>query len=85
MKEFSENIALRFGLKEAIIAQHLWELGADMDNKDVVFVDSKLWVRASATAIVNAHPYLTKHQVRNAISRLRSDHILLKRELNELK
>jgi len=83
MKEFSENIAMRYGLKEAIIAQHLWELGTRATDNNVAIKDSKLWVRASVTAIVSAHPYLSKHQVKDAIMNLRKEHVLLKREMND--
>ncbi|MBQ8995703.1 MAG: hypothetical protein IJ091_07795 [Oscillospiraceae bacterium] len=60
MKEFSENVALRYGLKETITAQHLWILGEDVDSLEVAFKDSRIWVRASATSIVSAHPYMIK-------------------------
>ena len=64
MMNFNEGVASRYGIREAVIAQHLWELGEDSEFADAVYKDSKLWVRASATAIKCALPYFSKHQIK---------------------
>ena len=78
MMNFNEGVASRYGIREAVIAQHLWELGEDTEFADAVYKDSKLWVRASATAIKYALPYFSKHQIKDAIMHLRKEHILMK-------
>lgn len=83
MMNFNEGVAMRYGIKEAVIAQHLWELGEDIDNADAALKDSRLWVRASASAIKCALPYFSKHQIKDAIMHLRKEHILIKREMND--
>ena len=80
---FNEGVASRYGIREAVVAQHLWELGEDSEFADAVYKDSKLWVRASATAIKCALPYFSKHQIKDAIMHLRKEHILMKREMND--
>ena len=55
----------------------------DTEFTDSVYKDSKLWVRASATAIKCALPYFSKHQIKDAIMHLRKEHILMKREMND--
>ena len=49
MMNFNEGVASRYGIREAVIAQHLWDLGEDAEFADAVYKDSKLWVRASST------------------------------------
>ena len=83
MKTYNEDLAMRYGVREAIIAQYLWNLGEDTEYEDVVYKDSKLWVRASATAIKCALPYFSKHQIKDAIMHLRKEHFLMKREMND--
>ena len=83
MMNFNEGVAMRYGIKEAVIAQHLWELGENIDNADAALKDSRLWVRASASAIKCALPYFSKHQIKDAIMHLRKEHILIKREMND--
>lgn len=82
MKTYSESIAMRYGVREAIIAQYLWNLMDSRDNTNVTTEDSHLWARASATAIVCEFPYFSKHQVKDSLMKLRKEHILLKRDLN---
>ena len=75
---------MRYGIKEAVIAQYLWDIGENYnEDSDVTYKDSKLWVRASASAIKCALPYFSKHQIKDAIMHLRKEHILIKREMND--
>ena len=84
MMNFNEGVALRYGIREAVIAQYLWDIGEDgYDDPNVICKDQRLWVRASATAIKCALPYFSKHQIKDAIMHLRKEHILMKRELND--
>ena len=83
MKAYNENMAVRYGVREAIIAQYLWNLMGSDDHQNVTTEDARLWVRASTTAIKCALPYFSKHQIKDAIMHLRKEHILMKREMND--
>ena len=82
MKTYNENFAMRYGVREAIIAQYLWDLMGSDDHQCVTTEDSHIWARASATAIVCEFPYFSNHQVKDSLMKLRKEHILLKRDLN---
>ena len=42
MMNFNEGVASRYGIREAVIAQHLWELGEDTEFTDSVYKDSNV-------------------------------------------
>lgn len=42
MMNFNEGVASRYGIKEAVIAQHLWEIGEDTEFTDSVYKDSNV-------------------------------------------
>ena len=84
MKTFSEGVASRYGIREAVIAQYIWNTGENYhEDANVTYKDSRLWVRASTTAIACEHPYFSKHQIKDALMHLCKEHFLIKRELND--
>lgn len=79
MTYFKNNIALAYGIKSAIVAQYLWEsMYVQKTNSAVIRQQGKEWCRASAIHITSVFPFLSRHQVRDAIDKLSEKKVIQK-------
>lgn len=77
IQEFKTNMAVRFGVKEAVIAQFLWDKIKKEGEKP--FEDKKnIWVRYSVLMISANIPYLTHKQIRLTIKKLLDASVITK-------
>lgn len=79
MTYFKNNMALKFGVKSAIVAEYLWDsLYVQKTDCAVTRQRGKEWCRASAIHITSVFPFLSKHQVRDAIDNLTENKVIQK-------
>ena len=79
MTYFKNNMALEYGVKSAIVAQYLWDsLYVQKTECATTRQQGKEWCRASAIHITSVFPFLSKHQVRDAIDNLTEKKIIQK-------
>ena len=84
MIEFSESLAREVGVREAIIAQYLWEtLLKSIEEGTETEREHKLWVKASGRDLTAAFPFFSKDGCLDALRNLRDAHILVKGSFND--
>ncbi len=82
MTYFKNNIALEYGVKSAVVAQYLWDsLYVHKTDCAVTRQQGKEWCRASVIHITSVFPFLSKHQVRDAIDNLTENKVIKKAAL----
>ena len=84
MIEFSESLAREVGVREAIIAQYLWEvLLKSIEEGKETEREHKLWVKASGRDLTAVFPFFSKDGCLDALRNLRDAHILIKGSFND--
>ena len=83
MCDFKKDIAVRYGVNAAVIAQFLWDSieGPDHSGKRV-YRDGKKWCRCSILLMTGIFPFLSRHMVSDALERLIKAHVIKKDCLN---
>lgn len=80
---FKNSMALDYGVNSAIVAQYLWDsLYVCKTDCTVTKQQGKEWCRASAIHITSVFPFLSKHQIRNAIDNLTERKVIKKGSFN---
>lgn len=74
---FDIDIAVKYGLSEAIILNNLWFWVKKNEANDVHYHDGEYWTYNSIKAMGTLHPYLSEKKIRNAINHLKDEGILL--------
>lgn len=71
MCDFKKDIAVRYGVNAAVIAQFLWDSieGPDHSSKRVCR-DGKKWCRCSILMMTGIFPFLSRHMVSDALKSL---------------
>ena len=86
MCNFRGNVAIKYGINAAIIAEYLWDkVNSNNYNVNKFIRDNRVWYRCSAVTITGIFPFLSRHQVEDAILILREQGILKKECFNENK
>lgn len=84
MIKFNERLAKEVGVREAIIAQYLWEvLLLSIEEGTETEREHRLWVKASGRDLTAAFPFFSKDGCLDALKNLREAHILVKGSFNE--
>ena len=83
MCDFKKDIAVRYGVNAAVIAQFLWDSieGPDHSSKRVCR-DGKKWCRCSILLMTGIFPFLSRHMAEDALERLIKAHVIKKDCLN---
>ncbi len=80
MFTFRGNIAEKFGLNAAVVAEYLYAGDSDLEDIELA---GEYWIRCSAKRITIDNPYLTIEMVRYAISALRDGNIIRSKKLSK--
>ena len=72
--DFNEDIAVRCGLREAVLATHLWD--TLWKDEESVYRFGRLWTRISQQMLAARLPFLTRDMVQVSLARLREDGII---------
>lgn len=80
MYTFRGNIAERFGVNAAVVAEYLYD--GDDDLKEMK-VDGKWWYRCSMKMIKVDNPFLTIDMVKHAIKVLRDNGVIRSKKLSK--
>lgn len=83
MCDFKKDIAVRYGVNAAVIAQFLWDSieGPDHSGRRACR-DGKKWCRCSILLMTGIFPFLSRHIVSDALERLIKAHVIKKDCLN---
>lgn len=83
MTYFKNNMAQKFGIKSAIVAQFLWDsLYIHKTDCCLARQNGKEWCRCSAIHLTSVFPFLSKHQIRDGIDNLVSKGVIQKVRFN---
>ena len=83
MCDFKKDIAVRYGVNAAVIAQLLWDSIEGLDHSGKrVYRDRKKWCRCSILMMTGIFPFLSRHMVSDALERLIKAHVIKKDCLN---
>lgn len=79
MCDFKKDIAVRYGVNAAVIAQFLWDSieGPDHSGRRV-YRDGKKWCRCSILLMTGIFPFLSRHMAADALERLIKAHVIKK-------
>lgn len=84
MKHLDENMALMFGINEAIIAQFLWDSINEGDKKEMIFnYNDDEWIKCSMLLMTGYMPFLSLSMIKKAIKNLVEGKVLRKGCFNE--
>ena len=83
MCDFKKDIAVRYGVNAAVIAQFLWDSieGPDHSGRRV-YRDGKKWCRCSILLMTGIFPFFSRHMAADALERLIKAHVIKKDCLN---
>ena len=83
MCDFKKDIAVRYGVNAAVIAQFLWDSieGPDHSGRRANR-DGKKWCRCSILLMTGIFPFLSRHMAADALERLIKAHVIKKDCLN---
>ena len=83
MCDFKKDIAVKYGVNAAVIAQFLWDSieGPDHSGRRV-YRDGKKWCRCSILMMTGIFPFLSRHMAADALERLIKAHVIKKDCLN---
>lgn len=81
---FSESLARKIGVREAIIAQYLWDTMIQSIQEDTQEEhEERLWVKASGRDLTAIFPFFSKDGCLDALRNLRNAHVLIKGNFND--
>lgn len=83
MTKFRNQVARRYGIKAAIIAEYLWEGVAISRNLNEMWMHDKPWTRCSRKVIALTFPFLTTDEIGNAIHILLDEGVIRKGKYND--
>ena len=80
---FDEDMAVRYGIHEAILAAYLWDLITRDD--DSMYRYGKVWTRISQKSLSVHLPFMSKYKISRAAKKLKKEGILAIDEFNRSK
>ena len=84
MIKFSESLAREVGVREAIIAQYLWDtMMVSIEEGTEMIRENNIWVKASGKDLTAVFPFFSKDGCLDALQNLRDAHILIKGSFND--
>lgn len=79
MTYFKNNMAEKFGIKSAIVAQFLWDsLYIQKNECQIAKRQGKEWCRCSAIYLTGVFPYLSRHQILDTFDNLVENKVIQK-------
>lgn len=79
MDRFNKEMAMKYGIKAAVVAQFIWDSFNDPIYEDMVFqYDGRQWLRCSQLMMTGTMPYMSNHMVRDTLHLLLKSRILMK-------
>lgn len=85
MCKFRANMAERFDMKTALVAEHLWELCEIAKGYTDCYRHGKYWCHCSAVMITGEFSFISIHMAKDAICALKESRIIKKGCFNENK
>lgn len=84
MYEFKKNMASRYGVKSAVVAQRLWDciVASNLEGNALVR-EKNCWVRCSVHYLTGHFPFYSTHQIRDALDMLVDDRVIVKGNFND--
>ena len=79
-----KNIAVRYGVRSAVLMQYLWENILNNDE-NVVEMNDDMWYRSSAVITSTILPFYSKDQIQRSFNYLVKHGILKKKKLAKSK
>lgn len=84
MAKFRKNVAMKFGIPAAVIAEYLWYLYLnEAYGEDKNMFHGAYWLRCSQIALMYEFPFLSRHMVQDALAVLRKGRMIRKGCYNE--
>lgn len=80
---FNTDMAARYGIKAATVAQLIWDKINSDNARDVHIKCFDIWFRCSALMMTGHLPFMSTHMIYDALGILLDNHILKKDCLNE--
>ena len=80
---FDEDMAVRYGIHEAILAAYLWDL--IIRDDDSMYRYGKLWTRISQKSLSIHLPFMSESTISRAAKKLKKEGILVIDEFNRSK
>ena len=86
MYKFRGTVAMKYGITAAVVAEFLWDKvnSKEYDENRHVY-NERVWCRCSVIMMRSMLPFLTRHQIEDAIYRLRENSVIKKDCCNENK
>ena len=79
----SANIAQRYGVNAALVAQYIWEEIGKNEFADRYSYEGKSWMYSNQMMFTAVLPYLSKNMVRRALERLMKHGVIIRGEFSE--
>lgn len=82
---FKEDVAKKYGLKEAILIQHFQFSISNHKKNDVHFYSGRYWAYDSLKNLTELYPFISKRTIQRIIKHLKDENILLTGNFNKNK
>lgn len=83
MTYFKDNVARLYGIKAAIVAEHLWEITYENEDDSHFYRHDAIWARCSIKTMTVRFPFLTRSEIEYALNRLYTNGVIRKGKFNE--
>lgn len=80
---FDTDIAVKYGLKSAIILQNIYYWVSKNEANEVNFKDGRYWTYNSIKAFMKLFPYMTEKQIRSSLKILIDDGLIITGKFND--
>lgn len=80
---FDTDIAVKYGLKSAIILQNIYYWVSKNEANEVNFKDGRYWTYNSIKAFVKLFPYMTEKQIRSSLKILIDEGLIITGKFND--
>ena len=82
--EFNHNLACQVGVREAIIAQRLFDVLMEQLRCGIAYEkEGNFWIKASGRDLTAIFPFFSKDGCLDALRNLRNAHVLIKGSFND--
>lgn len=86
MYKFKGVVAMKYGIIAAIVAEFLWDkVNSNNYDENLYVYNHKVWYRCSVIMMKSKLPFLTRHQIEDAIYKLCKNQVIKKECFNENK
>lgn len=79
---FDKNVAVRYGVRSAVVMQYLWENILN-NEEDVMEMNGDMWYRSSAVITSSILPFYSKDQIQRTFNSLVRCGLLKKKKLSK--